>query len=355
MTALRQSALPQNLRDEMARLHRLGFPLVPLGGGDDGKRPLLRGWADERLPLARIFGPMNRTGVAMYGIRLDGLAVVDCDTDDPRLVAGLEARFGPSPVQVQTPRGRHLYYRANGKPPNLRGEGLPVDIKTGQTAYVAGPRAVRPDGGQYAPVKGVLGVDALPTLNSHSSGPVAHLSPPASIMTGTRHIGLVKFAMQRVAHVASLEALAADLRQVRDDWCETPETMPESELAGIAGWAWDCRLGNRLYAGRMSAFPLHRQSLDLLRGKPAQEDAIALYVRLVDLHSHTPGKTFPLCHRAMKEAGLTSLSKARFLAARRALEEVGLLKLVGRHQAGKKMQTFALAMPLDVSENVQSL
>ncbi len=33
----------------------------------------------------------------------------------------------------------------------------------------------------------------------------------------------------------------------------------------------------------------------------------------------------------------------------------GLLKLVGRHQSGKKMQTFALAMPLDVPESARWL
>lgn len=357
MTALVKPGLPENLRAEMARLHRAGFPLVPLGGGDDGKRPLLRGWADKRLTLAQVFGPMHRAGVAMYGIRLDGLAVVDCDTDDPDLVAALEARFGVSPVHVQTPRGRHLYYLANAKPPNLRGEGLPVDIKTGPRAYVAGPHSMRPDGGIYAPVRGVLGRDALPPLKAPPRASVFAVSPPAPILTGTRHVELVSFAMQRVAHVASLDELTADLRQLRDDWCETPKTMPDSELAGIARWVWECRLGNRLYAGRMSAFSLHRQPLDLLRGKPAQEDALALYVRLADQHGHTPGKTFPLCHRAMKTAGLTSLSKARFLAARRALEDAGMLKLVGRHQAGKKMQTFALAMPMpaDAPENVQNL
>ncbi|MGI3212562.1 bifunctional DNA primase/polymerase [Roseovarius tibetensis] len=355
MTALVKSGLPDDFRAEMARLHRVGFPLLPLGGGDDGKKPLLRGWADKSLTLAQVFGPMHRSGVAMYGIRLDGLAVVDCDTDDPVLVAELEARFGPSPVHVQTPRGRHLYYLANGTPPNLRGERLPVDIKTGSRAYVAGPHSMRPDGGIYAPGRGMLGVDALNPLRIPSSEPVAAVSRPAPILTGTRHVELVKFAIQRVAHAASPEELTANLRQLRDDWCETPRTMPESELAEIARWAWQCRLENRLYAGRMSAFSLHRRPLDLLRGKPAQEGALALYVRLVDQHGHTPGKTFPLCHKAMKKAGLTSLSKARFLAARRALEEVGLLKLAGRHHVGKKMQTFALAMPMpaDAPENVQ--
>lgn len=357
MIPLPQTTLSESFRDEMARLHRKGFPLLPLGSGVDGKKPLVRGWAGKRLTLARVFGPMHRTGVAMYGVRLGGLAVVDCDIDDPDLIADMEARFGPSPVHVQTPRGRHLYYRANGKPPNLRGEGLPVDIKTGPGAYTVGPHSMRPDGGTYAPVKGVLGVDTLPPLKAPSSARVPQFLPPAAIQTGMRHVELLKFAMRRVANVASLDELTADLRQLRDDWCEAPETMPESELVEIAGWAWQRRLKNRLYVDRMSAFSLHRLPLDLLRGEPAQEDALALYVRLVDQHGHIPGKAFPLCRRAMKEAGLTSLSKTRFLAARRTLEKIGLLKLFGRHQAGKKMQTFALVMPIpiDAPERVRKL
>lgn len=95
----------------------------------------------------------------MYGIRLDGLAVIDCDTDDPALIAEMEARFGASPGHVRTPRGLHLYYRLfyQATVPNLRSEGLPVDIKTGPRSYAVGPGSERPDGGLYVPVRGLLG------------------------------------------------------------------------------------------------------------------------------------------------------------------------------------------------------
>jgi hypothetical protein len=43
-------------------------------------------------------------------------------------IAQMEARFGQSPVHVKTPRGQHLYYLAGDVMPNLRSEGLPVDI-----------------------------------------------------------------------------------------------------------------------------------------------------------------------------------------------------------------------------------
>jgi len=338
MTALRVNTLPDAIRNEVARLKGAGFPLLPLGGAG-GKAPLLRAWAGPGVTLARILAPMHRTGSTAYGVRLDGLAVIDCDSDDAELVAQMEARFGQSPVHIKTPRGRHLYYRAAGAVPNLRSEGLPVDIKTGARSYVVGPLSLRPDGGFYDPVKGMLGKEALPRLRCPAT------SKPAPILTGHRHVELVKEAMRMVEQVDSAEELQANLAGIRDDWCADPATMPDSELADIAGWAWKCRLENRIFRGRDSAFPVQRLALDALRGQANGADAIALLVLLEDQHGHHPGKHFPLDFDAMRAAGLLNLSKPRLRAARRTLEGAGLLRLVGRHRAGSKPQTFALTRP----------
>jgi hypothetical protein len=345
MSALPKSALPDDFRNELARLVRAGFPLLPLGGGVDGKAPLLRSWAGPVLPLARVLAPLYRAGSQVYGVRLDGLAVIDCDEDCGDLVAAMEARFGPSPVHVKTPRGRHLYYRANGTPPNLRGEGLPVDIKTGPRAYAVGPLSQRPDGGLYLPAKGLLGKDALPPLRA-LQGPLKAVVGNASAETipvGHRHVMLVREAVQMVEFVDSAEELVANLEAVRDDLCQDAVTMPDSELRAIAKWAWECRLDNRIYRGRDSAFSLHRSALDALRGWQNGTDAIALYVMLVDLHGHAPGKRFALDFKAMRSTGLTRLSIPRLRAARRTLQTVGLLIQVGKHRAGSTHQTFILA------------
>lgn len=344
MSALHKSDLPDDFRNELARLVRAGFPLLPLGGGADGKAPLLRSWAGPVLPLARVLAPLYRAGLQVYGVRLDGLAVIDCDEDYGDLVKAMEARFGPSPVHVQTPRGRHLYYRANGTAPNLRGEGLPVDIKTGPRAYVVGPMSQRADGGLYLPAKGLLGKDALPPLRA-SQGPqkaVAGDMQAEAIPVGHRHVVLVREAVQMVEFVDSAEELAANLEAVRDDLCADAATMPDSELRGIAKWAWECRLDNRIYRGRNSAFSLQRSALDALRRWDNGTDALGLYVMLVDLHGHAPGKRFALDFKAMRATGLTRLSIPRLRAARRTLQTVGLLSLVGKHQAGAKHQTFTL-------------
>lgn len=338
---LRRSQLPDDFRNELARLSRAGFPLLPLGGGGDGKAPLVGAWTGPRMPLARVLAPLYRSGSQVYGIRLDSLLVIDCDTDSAELVAALEARFGPSPVHVRTPRGRHLYYRATGKALNLRAEGLPVDIKTGPRAYVAGPGSIRPDGGCYRPDKGLLGVDHLPALRAPVTPPDKALGD--AIPVEHRHAALVKEAIKMLELVDSAEELATNLAAVRDDLCEDAVTMPDSELRALAGWAWTVRLENRIFRGRDSALQVDRLALDALRRWDNETDAIALYVLLIDMHRHTPGKRFALDFTAMRASGLTRLSIPRLRAARRTLQAVGLLKLMSKHRAGSVHQTFALA------------
>lgn len=302
-------------------------------------------WAGLPLTLRRVLGPLYRAGSQIYGVRLDDLAVIDCDEDNDNLVAAMEARFGQSPVHVKTPRGRHLYFRAKGKAPNLRSEGFPVDIKTGPRAYVVGPLSKRPDGGLYLPIKGILGEDTLPLLG-HGEAPQSAIGVGKQVTlpipVGDRHNSLVKAAMQMVEFVVSLEELAANLEGVRDDLCADVSTMPDGELRAIAKWAWECRLDNRIYKGRNSAFSLERSALDALRGWQNQTDALGLYVMLVDLHGHAPGKRFALDFKAMRSTGLTRLSIPRLRAARRTLQTVGLLELVGKHRAGSEHQKFTL-------------
>lgn len=336
MTAQRKPDLPEHLRNEMARLVRSGFPLLPLGGGADGKAPLLRAWVGPVLPLARVLAPLYRAGAQAYGIRLEGLAVIDCDNDDPELVAAMETRFGPSPVHVKTPRGWHLYYLLSGTPPNLRAEGLSVDIKSGPRAYVVGPLSERPDGGRYAYVKGRLGVDRLPPLQS-SQGPVA-----APAVVGERHNRLKKEGRAMVEFVDNLDELVSNLCAFRDDCLPDPQSVPDSEVKGVASYFWNLRLEGRLSKGRDSEFSLHRATLDALADARNRSEAVALFVTLQDLHGHSPGKRFPLVWKAMKAAGRTDLSRARFDAARRTLCERGLIARVGKHRAGSRPQTFVL-------------
>lgn len=351
----RQAQLNQSQRiiptEEMARLCNAGFSLLPLGGGDDGKSPLLGLTNPACFPLKRVLGPMYGKGSACYGVRLVGLAVIDCDEDDQELVTQMEARFGASPVHVSTPRGVHLYYQHNGGPiPNLRGERLPVDIKRGASSYVVGPHSVRPDGGTYNPAKGLLGVDdLLPIITS----PVRTNS--GAIATGNRNWELSLAAIRMVEAVDDPNELFGNLAFIRDDQCEDPVTIPDSELHNIANWAWTKRLEGKVYRDRNSEFPINRQALDRLADFDDASDAIALLVVLQANHGHITGKTFALAHAAMVKSGHTSLSRERFLTARRTLQDAGLLGVAKEYSVGNSPRLYRLLRIHPELPKVQSL
>jgi hypothetical protein len=318
----------------MARLHAAGFDLLPLRD----KSPAVKGWDKRRLTLGQVLGPLYRAGSSAYGIRLCNLAVLDCDAFDPELVALLEERFGAAAVHVRTPRGLHLYYAAPIPVRlNLKGEGLPVDVKSGPSAYVVGPESERTDGGTYTTVKGALGGPLTPIRVSP-----AHPDTPET----ERHHRLVDEAIGMVAYVDGPDELAGNLAFIRDTHFANPETVSDREVERVAAWAWRKRLDNSIFAGRNSSFRFDRAALDRLKGLPNASDAIALLTVLMDLHGHNPAKPFALVWRSMREAGHTDLTERRFREARNVLMAADLLILADRHRAGHRHQRFRLVRAL---------
>ncbi|KZY46932.1 hypothetical protein A3731_30845 [Roseovarius sp. HI0049] len=181
----------------------------------------------------------------------------------------------------------------------------------------------------------------LATENSEST-PILQPKVPE----GARNSHLFQSAISMVEYVDSLDELTDNLRFERDERCTHPETVKDAEVEAIAEWAWTKRLSNSVFAGRSSAFRINRRAVDAIRHAGGSSDALALYVTLVDQHGHTPTKSFALDHLAMRDAGLTDLSRERFRAARRALEKVGLLLQVRRPVPGNSHAQFRLATPV---------
>lgn len=120
------------------------FPLRPRG-----KEPVLGlHWADaddDAIMRAWAAAPDD----ANSGLRLDDLTVIDCDNAE---AVALWERVGPpTPMQVETGRGRHFYYQRNL---SLRsGPLVPgIDIKTGPRAYVVAEGSVHETGVIYTAV-----------------------------------------------------------------------------------------------------------------------------------------------------------------------------------------------------------
>ncbi|WP_170387009.1 bifunctional DNA primase/polymerase [Ruegeria atlantica] len=353
MTALVQSPKPQVPAEEIARLHGAGFNLLPLGGGSDAKAPLCSLQDTHRYPLKRVLGPMYGKGSACYGVRLSGLVVIDCDDDGTGLVNEMEARFGASPVQVSTPRGVHLYYKDDGgQAPNLRAQGFPVDVKRGASSYVVGPHSIRPDGGVYHPVQGILGADDLPAISLQTDTVQASTG---AISKGSRNRELSLTAIGMVEAVETPEELFCNLAFIRDDECEDPDTLPDSELRKIADWAWAKRLEGKVYRDRNSEFRINRAALDKLSEYNNASDAIALLVTLQANHGHIIGKTFALDHAGMAKAGHTSLGRRRFSDAIKSLRHAGLLGVAKEYSVGRSHRTYRLLRITPEMPNVHSL
>ncbi len=151
------------------------------------------------------------------------------------------------------------------------------------------------------------------------------------------------------------DELFVNLVYARDEECEDPLSVPDSEVKRIAEWAWCKRLEGKVYHGRNSEFRIRRTALDALTGAPNMSDALALYTVLTAIHGHQPGKAFKLIHAGMQNAGHTDLSRRRFLEARRTLERVGLLRLAKRHSSSRRAQSYQLCRPHQPAGNTEPL
>lgn len=339
-----------DLLDRTAGLIQAGFKLVPLGSGADGKGPIIKSWTHSRLGQKSFTNRMVGANSTMYGIRLDGMVVLDCDVHDPALVDMLEGRFGPATVKVRTPRGVHLYYRYEGEGfPIRRMEGLPVDIKHGGRQYVVGAGSIRPCGGQYVPLCGELGVTPLTLLQD--LGDAASAFPPLSpthtqrgkrVQEGLRHTYLMRRAVVFAPTCQTEEELRANLTYVRDEECGEPSTLTDDEVAGIAEWAFDKRQSGQLYASSGGSFRVPRH---FARSVRCNAGAAALLLVLYDEHGHHPNKVFDLNYAAMKEAMLTDLSERGFQRAGKALLSVGAIVIAQQYQAGKSRRKYRLGVP----------
>ena len=236
---------------EISRLTDAGFSLIPLGGGSDGKSPLVK-FSGKQISQAQTLGIMRKRGSSLYGVRTDRLAVCDVDQRSEELFSMVTERCGDTPVQVDTPRGRHFYF-ANPEGVRHSFAGEPIDFKTGLNSYVAGPCSIRSDGRCYEPFLGSLGVSVLPAIKPPPQGA---FTASGRVSEGSRNTHLTKAAVRMVSCVDTVEELTANLIWERDTICEAgahPVTDPEVEKIGR--WAWGKRQTGDIWGGeRMLGF-----------------------------------------------------------------------------------------------------
>ncbi len=178
----------------------------------------------------------------------------------------------------------------------------------------------------------------LASSNQSSSQSTDH----GKIRVGQRNGYLTRKAVEFVECVDSESELLDELKAVREYDCDDLESIPDSELIGIASWAWQLRAENRIFAERNSGVLIMRSTADKLLSTPNGEKAFALFFILKAAHGHVPGKRFGLDPIAMKRDGLIPFGRDAFRNARNLLIDQGLLQSIGGYKRDGFAQQYQL-------------
>lgn len=349
--AIEQKVPAQIPAKEMERLFSLGYHLIPCGG-EDGKKPLRSGWNapnSKRMPLETVIEIMRKNGSCTYGVRLDGLAVVDCDTWNAGTQKYVAECFPEPNATVWTARGVHLYFRAGETmPTNLRAAETSIDFKAGHNHFVIGPGSIRPDGRTYhldggslppirelARFRVINAVGDAPTPARLDVGSVVPTQAFTShlIKEGDRNRALLKHAVSLGHASPSLDQLIEDVTLWASIHCENPQTVTANEINKACAYVWRKRQQGALYVGRQSEFRLSREAYSLVNTRSGAGNCWLLYSYLVQNHGHTPAKPFAVVAEAIACSNKVALSKSAIDRCKQALRELGLIRLLrkGKH------------------------
>ncbi len=339
----------------MRALFELGYHLIPCGG-ETGKQPLRKGWNRpelKRMPLATVVSVMEKANSCTYGIRLDGLAIVDCDTWDENTQKLVSDHFPGAQFQVRSSRGVHLYFRCGEPiPRNLKTGSVQIDFKAGANHFVVGPGSVRPDGRTYHMVSGhvqpigdlvpfqlIRPLSTTPLAKSPGSASPVVLATQAftsnRVTVGNRNKAAFRHACTLAREDTTLDALVNALALWAKIHCEEHETFSAAEIERICQSVWKRRAEGRLYGGKLSSFQFSRAAYELISKKAGSKagNCLLLYGYLLSNHDHLPNRHFAVVAEAISKSGGLFLSKSTIDRCKRELCRLGLIKLLrkGRH------------------------
>ncbi|MFC1917914.1 bifunctional DNA primase/polymerase, partial [Chloroflexota bacterium] len=213
------------------KLLTLGYSVIPSGGGDKGKAPLVN-WKDYQTTRAdekQLDAWENELHPTLWGIITnDTIAVIDADTAEAR--AMLEAEIGEP--HVLTPGGgAHWYIETTGHPMKTCAKIVPgIDVR-GVGGFV------NITGGKYQIIRMPVPEDIIPwaTLPKrilsamNGSKPKAEIRPGSAVPVGQRNDTLARIAGAMRRQGAGQAAIEGALLNVV---CEVP--LPEVEIRAIA-------------------------------------------------------------------------------------------------------------------------
>jgi hypothetical protein len=219
-------------------LERYRLSVIPLRADD--KRPAIE-WKpyQDRRPSLEDLEAWFREGEANVGIvtgALSGIVVVDLDGPDGEQSA--RALTLPRTPIVQTPRGRHFYFRhPGGHVPNAAGVRPGVDVRGDGGYVVAPPSRVNGIAYAYAPACSLEDVVLAPApswLTSIRGAPRPTTAEPVAdvIPSGQRNDTLASLAGTMRRRGLSGGAIAAALLEENASRCQPP--LPAEEVHRIA-------------------------------------------------------------------------------------------------------------------------
>ncbi len=243
-----------------ADLWARGFSLipvhVPIAGvcscgdpacGSPGKHPSIK-WEPYQTVRAtdeQVFDWFGNGTPRNIGIVTGAVSVVVVvDTDSPEAETYAETHLPDTPMQVQTAKGRHRYYRHPGVPVRNRARidtgdpAVKIDVR-GDGGFVVGPGSLHASGATYQRLGDWPAIDALPVfdpawLSRPEDGTCPNLPSrgTGTIPEGQRNAALTARAGQLRRLGLSVDAMTAALVQENRERCDPP--LGDREVAGIA-------------------------------------------------------------------------------------------------------------------------
>jgi hypothetical protein len=217
----------------------------------DNKRPAVRAWNKIGMPasqdLAKKF--TDADGLGFVTNKRNGLAVIDVDTGDERVLADALARHGETPMIVRTASGKaHIYYRFNHERRRIRPwDGLPIDLLGVGGFVVAPPTHVTK--GTYSFLQGSLDdIDRLPIMRGLDARMYVATPPPEHdvianddspdflVREGRRGNEVWRFCMRQAHGCETFDMLKAHAREFNATRCVPP--MADEQIVAAAASAW---------------------------------------------------------------------------------------------------------------------